>query len=105
MLGLCFLNMANLFARLKRTHPEIYAEETLGRGFIGYVGWSSRSVLTNMHHSVVRIATDTTGRVSTGMHRYATLSRYLNRIAFAYLLTGVCATLAFAVGLAVSGRV
>ena len=104
MLGICFLNMASLFAQLKRTHPEIYADETLGRGFIEYVGWSSRSVLTNMHRSIVRIATDTTGRMSPDMLRSAARARYLNRFALAYLLTGVFALLAFAAWLSVFGR-
>ncbi len=83
--GFSFVNTANLFVRLKHSAPEVFDEETHGRGFIAHVGWCGRSMLTNLHASTVRIATDETGRVSMGLRRYAAAIRFLNWFGLAYL--------------------
>lgn len=83
--GFSFINTANLFARLKHSSPEVFDEETHGRGFIAHVGWCGRSMLTNLHASTVRIARDATGRISMGLRRYAAAIRFFNWFGLAYL--------------------
>lgn len=86
LLGLVFLNMANFYARLKRANPDIHCQQTRGMGFVGYVGWIGRSLLTDFHQFVAWIADADSGHISSSMRRYAAVTRVLHRFVLIYLV-------------------
>lgn len=99
--GAAFLNMANFFARLKRANPDVYAMVIENGQWFEHIALAGRSLLTNLHDRVSRIATEPIGRISHGIHRYATVTRYLNLFCFGYLMTGVLSLIGFFVYLKV----
>lgn len=94
--SMVILNAAVLFARLRRASPERYDLETGGRGFVAHVGWSGRSLLTQLHDSVVRLSA-AAAELPPGLRRHVGATLLVHRIAFGVLIAVVAGALLAAV--------
>lgn len=86
------LNAAALFARLRRASPERYAAETRGRGFVRHLGWCGRSIGTELHASVVRLAAGGAD-LPRGLRAHVRATLWLHRAALASVVTFAVALL------------